>query len=71
MHVVRIGVYFASQHLSDNKAFQSSTDGLYFFDAIHFESDRSQCVSYFLGRHVEIDILFQPLVRYIHRKCVC
>ena len=71
MHVVRIGVYFASQHLSDNKAFQSSTDGLNFFDAIHFESDRSQCVSYFLGCHVEIDILFQPLVRYIHRKCVC
>ena len=58
-------------HFSDNESLEAAANRLYFIDATHFETDRSQCFCHFLGCHVKIDILFQPLVRYIHRKCVC
>ncbi len=64
--MVGIRVFHASQHFADHKTFQTTFNGLYFFHTTCFQADRSQRSRRFFGRQIEVDILFQPVVRDIH-----
>ena len=64
--MVRIRMFRAGQHFTDHQSFQTTFNGLHFFYTTCFQADRSQRSSRFIGRQVEVDILFQPVIRDIH-----
>ena len=66
VHVIGIGVCFTREDVSHHQAFQTATDGLHLFDAAHFQTDGGKGNCNFFGRKVKIDILFQPLIGYVH-----
>ena len=59
-------MFRAGQHFTNHKSFQTTFNGLHFFYTTCFQADRSQRSSRFIGRQVEVDILFQPVIRDIH-----
>ena len=59
-------MFHASQHLANHETFQPAFNRLNFFYSTCFQSDRSQRSRHFIGRQIEIDVLFQPIIRDIH-----
>ena len=57
---------FVCQHFADDQSFQSAFNGLHLFHTSRFQSDGGQCRSNFIRCQIEIDILFQPIIRDIH-----
>ena len=55
-----------SKDLAYKQAFETTLYTLHFLKRIYFKTFRSQSVAYFLWSKVEINILLQPFVRYIH-----
>ena len=49
-----------------DQSFQSAFNGLHLFHTSRFQSDGGQCRSNFIRCQIEIDILFQPIIRDIH-----
>ena len=66
MQVVAIGVQLTCQHFSHIETFQSTTNGLYFFQSVNFETCRGKRITDLLRCEVEIDVFLQPLIRNIH-----
>ena len=66
VHVVGIGVRLARHHFADDQSFQSAFYGLDFLHAAHFQAYGCQCVGKFLRAEVEVYVLLQPVIRYVH-----
>ena len=71
VHVVGIGVRLAGKHFGHHEALQPALNGLHFFHAAHFEADRSKRFRHLLCAEVEINVFFQPFIRYVHGLFVC
>ena len=66
VHVVGIGMWLASEHMSNDQTAQPALDGLHLFNAVNFQTYTSQSVGHFVWRKTEINIFFQPFIRNIH-----
>ena len=58
MHVVTIWMRFAGENLTNNKSFESTFDGLHFFNSVNFQAHTGKGICHFLCCHVEIDVFF-------------
>ena len=62
VHVVAIGMRFASEDFSNPKTGQTSLDGLHFFHASHLKTGAGQCHGHFMGTQGGVHIFTQPFI---------
>ena len=56
VHVVRVGMRFAGEHLTDNDTFEATLDGLYLLHAACLQTYRGERSGYLIGSEGKIDI---------------
>ena len=66
MHVVAIGMLFASEHLACPQAFQSSLYALNFLHTAYLQTYAGQCFCHLFGREVYVYVFTKPFIGYIH-----
>ena len=66
VHVVAIGMGLASEDMAHDKSLETAAYGLDLLHAAYFQSDGGQGLGHFLRLKVEVNVLFQPVVRNIH-----
>ncbi len=66
MQVIRVGMVLARENLADDHARESAADGLYLAEVLHFETYVGEYGGDLFGRQIGVDILFQPVERYLH-----
>ncbi len=66
VQVIRVGMVLARENLADDHARESAADGLYLAEILHLETYVGEDRGDLFGRQVGVDILFQPVERYLH-----
>ena len=66
MQVVAVGMSLARQYLTHIETFQTTLDTLHLFQGIDLETCRCQRIADLLRRQVEVNVVFQPFIRYVH-----
>ena len=64
--VVAVGMVDAGEHLANHNPLKTAFDGLHFLHTIRFQTDGGESRRHLFGCKVEIQVAFQPVVRYIH-----
>ena len=70
VQVVGVGMVFALDNLTHDNTGQAAAYGLHLAEILHLEAYVGEYFRRLFGRDVEVDILFQPVERYLHDICV-
>ena len=66
VQMVAVGMGLAGQHMAYIETLQAALDALHLFQGVNFQTRRRQRVANLLRRQVEVDVVFQPFITYIH-----
>ena len=58
MHVVTIGMRLTSEYLTYYQSFESTLDGLHFFNCVNFQTHAGEGICHFLRCHIEVNVFF-------------